>query len=197
MNNLGEKFKKIRIKNGLSQQKLADTLKIPRSTLAGYESGVSLPPYPVLMEYANLFNVTIDYLFGRIDDNKNTDKGINNTKFYRKEIAKRLRYLRESCDLGQAELAQIFTVSRSAIAAYENSNTLPPLEMLLKYSEKFHVTIDYLVGKVECPNKNLDIQKDYIELFVDDLHINVDKQKLINLFKKLSEIGVNLKDLEY
>lgn len=68
MKSLSERLKDLRTENNLSQQKLADKLTVPRSTLAGYETGISAPPYDILIKYANIFNTTTDFLLGRVDD---------------------------------------------------------------------------------------------------------------------------------
>lgn len=59
---LSQKIKYLRQKAGLTQQELADKLSLSRSTLAGYEAESKLPSYQVLIQIANFFNVTTDYL---------------------------------------------------------------------------------------------------------------------------------------
>lgn len=53
---------------GLTQQQIADRLKISRSTYAQYELGRRRPDYEILIDLANIFNVSVDYLLGRTDD---------------------------------------------------------------------------------------------------------------------------------
>ncbi|MBT9282088.1 MAG: helix-turn-helix domain-containing protein [Hydrogenibacillus schlegelii] len=58
----------LRKSRGLTQQEIADKLKISRSTYAQYELGRRRPDYETLLGLANIFNVSIDYLLGRTDD---------------------------------------------------------------------------------------------------------------------------------
>lgn len=58
----GERLKKLRIEKGLSQQELADILKINRATLGNWEIDRTSPGYSTLCKIAKYFNVTIDYL---------------------------------------------------------------------------------------------------------------------------------------
>ena len=52
----------------LSQAKLAACLdNIEQTAIFRYESGQSFPPYGVLMQYADFFDVSLDYIFGRCD----------------------------------------------------------------------------------------------------------------------------------
>lgn len=53
----------------LSQAKLAACLdNIEQTAIFRYESGQSFPPYGVLMQYADFFDVSLDYIFGRCDE---------------------------------------------------------------------------------------------------------------------------------
>lgn len=63
----------------------------------------------------------------------------------------RLKLLRESRNLTQAQLAQQLDVSASAIGMYEQGRRTPDRNMLLKYSRFFNVTTDYIIGTVSEP----------------------------------------------
>ncbi len=52
----------------LSQAKLASQLGIRQPDIFRYENAQSFPPYGVLMGYADFFDVSLDYLFGRTDN---------------------------------------------------------------------------------------------------------------------------------
>ena len=56
-----------------------------------------------------------------------------------------LKTLRETNHVTQGQLAKYLKVSRPTIAGYETKNHQPDFERLIKISEYFHVTIDYLV----------------------------------------------------
>lgn len=65
--NTAEILKSLREQHGLSQQEVADKLKIDRTTYVKYESGSS-KPVRKLSELAALFGVTTDYLLGNAID---------------------------------------------------------------------------------------------------------------------------------
>jgi len=52
----------------LSQEELAKKVNTTKSTISNYENKYSTPSNNVLMELANVLDVTTDYLLGRIDD---------------------------------------------------------------------------------------------------------------------------------
>lgn len=58
----------IRKMKKLKQKDVADTLHLERSTYSGYESGKSKPSIKKLIELADFFNVSTDYLLGRTDN---------------------------------------------------------------------------------------------------------------------------------
>ncbi|OJU11939.1 MAG: hypothetical protein BGN88_01195 [Clostridiales bacterium 43-6] len=61
-------------------------------------------------------------------------------------FADRLKSLRLSKNYEQAYVAKKLNVSRSLISSYESSTRLPSVEMLIRYSQLFKVSVDYLLG---------------------------------------------------
>jgi transcriptional regulator with XRE-family HTH domain len=80
-----ERLKELRESRGLSQEALADTLGIPRSSITHYEKSEHgdrerLPRKERLEKIADYFGVSVDYLLGRTDDPspyQNKDKPVN------------------------------------------------------------------------------------------------------------------------
>lgn len=61
------------------------------------------------------------------------------------KIATNIRYLRALKALSQEELADKLKITRSRLGAYEEARNEPPIEILIKLSEFFHIAIDALV----------------------------------------------------
>lgn len=59
------RLKELRKKKGLSQVRLAIDLCIPQNSISRFENGVRMPDYYTLIQIADYFNVSIDYLVGR------------------------------------------------------------------------------------------------------------------------------------
>lgn len=55
-------LKELRELKDLDQQDLADYLHVSRSTIAGYETGRREPDYDKLLQIADFFEVSVDYL---------------------------------------------------------------------------------------------------------------------------------------
>lgn len=61
------RLRELRKERGLSQDVLANEMSINIKTLRRYEVGENNPRVAILIELANYFNVSIDYLVGRSD----------------------------------------------------------------------------------------------------------------------------------
>ena len=64
------RVKELREKNGLTMQKLADETNIGKSTIASYESRGVTPKPDKAQKLAEYFNVSVAYLLGYIDTEK-------------------------------------------------------------------------------------------------------------------------------
>ena len=64
----------------------------------------------------------------------------------------RIKNLREELNITQQELADKLNCSKSVIGLYENDRRKPSLEVLLKLSEIFNCSIDYILGKSDIRN---------------------------------------------
>lgn len=68
MNKYGKRLKELREQRGYSQEELAKLLNTSRSRIGMYEQGRRQPDFEMQETIADLFNVTIDYLFGREEE---------------------------------------------------------------------------------------------------------------------------------
>lgn len=60
----GNTLKKLRLQEGLTQQQLADKLRVTKSVVSYYELQERYPSPEVLTKLASIFHVTTDYLLG-------------------------------------------------------------------------------------------------------------------------------------
>ena len=72
-----------------------------------------------------------------------------------KELGERLRILRESVKLSQVKMADLLGVKQSSINRYEQGQSAPSLETLVKYADYFHVSMDYQYARTDKPQRNL------------------------------------------
>ncbi|WP_430113415.1 helix-turn-helix domain-containing protein [Paenibacillus sp. B1-35] len=65
---VGTRIKELRLKQGLSQDDVAQALDMKRANVANYEAGRTTPPSDIIGRLADLLYTSSDYLLGRIDN---------------------------------------------------------------------------------------------------------------------------------
>ena len=71
------------------------------------------------------------------------------------KISSNIRFLRQLKGLSQEQLADELKVTRSRIGGYEEARNEPPIDLLIRLSEYFHIAIDALV-RGDLKKTNLD-----------------------------------------
>ena len=67
---IGEKINELRLKHNLTQTALGKNLGVSRSSVNAWEMGISIPSVEKIIDIADFFHVSVDYLLGL--DNKLT-----------------------------------------------------------------------------------------------------------------------------
>lgn len=62
-------IRQLRKAAGLTMREAAEKMKLPYTTYSGYETGAREPNSEMLIKIADFFNVSIDYIIGRSDEN--------------------------------------------------------------------------------------------------------------------------------
>lgn len=93
-------------------------------------------------------------------------------------FANSIKYLRQSRELNQVQLADKLGVAKQSVSNWENDNIMPSVEMLEKIADFFNVTTDYLLGregKKTADGQTIDVtglsqrRIEHIKQIVDDL----------------------------
>ena len=77
-----------------------------------------------------------------------------------KKIGKRIRSLRQEYRMTQTQLGERLSVGKTTISNYENENSFPDNDVLVKLSEIFNVSTDYLLGTSNIRNRSILTPKD-------------------------------------
>jgi len=62
---------------------------------------------------------------------------------------KRIRELREDCDMTQKQVAQMLGMSQTGYSKYETGENDIPTSVLIKLADFYHTTTDYLLGRTD------------------------------------------------
>ena len=65
---LADKIIKLRKKNGLTQEELADKMNVSRQAVSKWEGAQTIPDLEKILQLSAFFGVTTDYLMGLTDE---------------------------------------------------------------------------------------------------------------------------------
>lgn len=133
-----------RIILGLTQKDIAEKLNVNNSTVSGWETGKDTIPLKRLIEYANTYDYTLDYLFG-IDEKA---VKIMDIALDIELLATNLKTLREKNNITQKVVAKKINTSQSTYSSYESAHNLITTSFLYNLTEVYeHLSIDYILTK--------------------------------------------------
>lgn len=137
-------FKESRELLDLKQKDIADCFSVHFSTVSGWETGKDTIPLERLIEYANHFGYSLDYLFGITRYNLEYEPLTIDLEL----IAKNLRLLRKQNKMTQTEVAEKINTTQASYAHYENAVNLIPTAFLYNLTQIYkYFSIDELLGR--------------------------------------------------
>ena len=110
----------------------------------------------------------------------------------------RLKELRKSVGITQAQLADALHERRATLSNYENKNVYPGFNMLIKLADYFHVSVDYLTGRTDDYEINSEKVEDilYWTRIVNPLPYKDNKYGIYALSQDTDIEFYNLSDLK-
>lgn len=103
------------------------------------------------------------------------------------DIGNKITELRKQHNFSQTELAKQLGASRTIVGNYERNENTPSIDMILKLSKVFNVSIDYLVGEGQLANYDKDVLKR-----IEDIE-QLDKETQNKLFFLIDNVVQNFK----
>lgn len=135
----------------LKQKEIAEEFKVNFTTVSGWETGKDTIPLERLVDYANRYNYSLDYLFGLTRDNTEQYEPL---VLDLELIAKNLRTLRKKNNLTQEQVAKKINTTQAAYAHYETALNLIPTAFLYNLTELYKpFSIDELLGRKKAINQ--------------------------------------------
>ncbi len=92
---LGQRLKELRLNKKLKQNYLQKQFSLSAGRYSLYENDKRKPDYELLVEFADFYNVSLDYLVGRTDVNEYDSKTNTNMTAKEMELIKKYRALNE------------------------------------------------------------------------------------------------------
>ena len=96
----------------------------------------------------------------------------------------RLKMLRNETGMSQMAVAEKLGITQQAYANYERGARQPDLNMLLKISELFNVSVDYIIGKNDSANISNELQGIDFALYGETKDLtDAEKQDILSYIK--------------
>ena len=141
-------LKKLRNNNNITQAFLSLLLGVHEYVYGQYEREYVIMPLKHLNILSNYYHVSIDYIFEFVNDN---NYFINNQEIDKNLMGNRLKEFRKENKITQNKLASFLNTTHSVISDYERGRYLIATPFLYQICKKYHISADYLLGKVDEP----------------------------------------------
>jgi len=97
-----------------------------------------------------------------------------------------LKSLRDEYGISQQKLAEIINVTQQSINKYENQNTAPDVDVLIRMADYFNTSIDYLLGYTDIRWKTgeagtYELTKEEVSLFSQIRALTPEQKECIRL----------------
>ena len=138
------RIKNIREDYDMTQTEMANILNVNRSTYSLWELAVNIIPLPNLYDYADYFNISVDYLLGLTNDKKSKR---NYKRLNLKRLGSNIRKVRLKNQLSQEDVAKILGVTQACISKIEKGLICISTVNLYKFCKEFNVSLDNILGQ--------------------------------------------------
>ena len=140
-----KRIKEIREDNDLTQNKIANLLKVNRSAYSLWELGINTIPLNNLINFCNIFDLSIDYVLGLTNVKQYT---LNEKCIDINILATRLKEIRKKERKTQEDIAKLLNTTHSTWSAYENKKVLIPTIFIWKFAKEYNCSVDWLCGRI-------------------------------------------------
>lgn len=147
--NFGERFKELRLENGLTQFQLAEMLDISKSNISKYEAGSIEPNLEIMTKIAIRFGVTTDYLLGLTNNRSGESDLAWRYPHTQNRLGSILFKYREHEHLSTDSFAQKLGISEALETKLEQGVYVPSIPLIKKIAIITGYDIDYLTGAID------------------------------------------------
>lgn len=110
-----ERFKQLRLEKNITQVELGKIFNIKHSSISKYENNTAIPEISLLINFADYFNVSVDYLLAR-NNIKIITEGFNDKE------AELIRKYRELDERDHNEILELINVKYDRVLKIKNAS---------------------------------------------------------------------------
>lgn len=179
------RLKQLRTTYGLNQSEMASAFNIAQNTFSNWENGKREPDFDALQSLSDFFNVSVDYLLGRND----------NEVYLIDNQGSKLKEIREDYGYSIEDVSSDTGISPKILQQYENDEISLPSNLLEKILSIWDRTIDgfnleYIIRDPGVSSEVFDqLDGDYEKIAALGKAVDEDVQR------EYTEADINLKRL--
>lgn len=195
-----KRLKELRTEKGISQRKLADALGLSNRSISVYEQGVTEPSIKTLVNIANYFDVTVDYLIGNSDSRSGQNESLINELGLSDKAIDKIREIKTNIQLDLYDEIFLFYIDIiNGIFTSDNLDNL--LEFMSQFIlffnddfEKYYKEVNSLKGDLPTPDIPKEVIRDAQYTTVTSIFSRVldDLCKDENLIKRFEFRAANI-----
>ena len=141
MSKLPERLKDLMAEAELSTPQLAEKINIDHSAISKFLNAERLPSATTLVNLADVFNCTTDYLIGKSDI-------LDDRAFkQRPPFSEQLTYLLKYFKITQYRLIKEAKIAEQTVINWRKGKYEPTIESLIKLSKYFKCSVDFILGR--------------------------------------------------
>ena len=137
----------LRIKNGLSQNEVADKLGYTIQSISQWENGKSFPSLTIWSKYASILKVDLNGFL--LEKEQKEDSICEELKFNIDVFSRKLKYLRKKNNYTQSQLASILNISKKTIISYEKGLSTPNKEQFIALCNLYSISANGLYFSID------------------------------------------------
>ena len=145
-------------------RQISEEVSINYETLSAYKRQVRYPKKKNAQKLADYFGVSVLYLLGLNDDLVLNDPSESSPTSHELKIENRLKELRKKKGVSQAKVAKIINTNQSQYGKYENGKTKLSLEKSKRLADYFGVSVPYLLGLDDNPERSSSTEDDFSKI---------------------------------
>lgn len=185
-------MKELRIKNGITQEKLAEQLSVTPQAVSRWESGAGYPDFETIPQLAVILNTSTDTLFG-------LDKKGEELRKYKEDLLERISLLNWRKMIGEIRTAYetypgdedllYWLGSCLCTAAVNHKDEISEDECIQFYREA-----DILLNRILETSTDDKRRRDVKTILVQELYRVYDIDKAIEMANQLNPIGLTMQN---
>ncbi len=144
LSKFSERLKELMCDKNINAPALAKAVDTDRTNITRYMRGERLPQFLTFMALIKFFGCSADYLLGLTEYQKDGNKYFDVQPF---DISLKNAFAKSG--KSQYGLVKQQKISASLVFDWLTGKRLPSMENLVKLSEYFEVSVDYLLGRVK------------------------------------------------